>query len=486
MYLCCQKGIYMKRMQLWMLAAILMTICGAMNAGAQIQRPEGFHDRYTLGQVVVLSRHNIRSPLSGPNSALGRITPHEWYTWSSAPSELSLRGGALETTMGQYFRKWLVSEGLMQENHLPAEGTMRFYANSMQRTIATAQYFSSGMLPVANVGIEHHYDLGTMDPVFTPKLTVVSDSYRERALQQIADLFGGGSMAGIGQKVADNFALMEKVLDMEQSVACQQGDTCAFKTDDTVVVLELDKEPGMKGGLKLGCSASDALVLQYYEEADDAKAGFGHQLVLADWEKISAVKDWYGDVLFTAPLVAINVAHPLLQEILAELKTAGRQFTFLCGHDSNIGSVLAALGAGDYTLPDAIESKTPIGSKLVIEKWIGEDGQVYAALNLCYQSVDQLRHLQLLTLENPPTVYSVKLEGLTANEDGLYLLSDLEARLEERIAQYDDLLTSISGPTRQADEEHTSTARIYRMDGTPATDDTRGVVIQEKQKVVRK
>ena len=56
---------------------------------------------------------------------------------------------------------------------------------------------------------------------------------------------------------------------MSQSVACQQGDSCAFKTDDVVVTLEVNKEPGMKGGLKLGCSAADALILQYYEEQDD-------------------------------------------------------------------------------------------------------------------------------------------------------------------------------------------------------------------------
>ncbi len=85
-----------------------------------------------------------------------------------APSELSLRGGALETMMGQYFRKWLVSKGLMQENEIPPEGTMRFYANSLQRTIATAQYFSAGMLPVANIRIEHHCQLGKMDSVFAP------------------------------------------------------------------------------------------------------------------------------------------------------------------------------------------------------------------------------------------------------------------------------------------------------------------------------
>ena len=99
----------------------------SLSTFAQANRTDGFRERYTLKQVVVLSRHNIRSPLSGRHSTMQRITPHEWHHWSSAPSELSLRGGALETMMGQYFRKWLVSEGLMQENEIPAEGVMRFY-----------------------------------------------------------------------------------------------------------------------------------------------------------------------------------------------------------------------------------------------------------------------------------------------------------------------------------------------------------------------
>ena len=42
----------------------------------------------------------------------------------------------------------------------------------------------------------------------------------------------------------------------------------------------------------------------------------------------SKVKDVYGDVLFTAPLIAANVAHPLLQEIASELTTDGRCFSF--------------------------------------------------------------------------------------------------------------------------------------------------------------
>ena len=192
----------------------------------------------------------------------------------------------------------------------------------------------------------------------------------------------------------------------------------------------------MTGGLKLANSASDALVLQYYEEPDEIKAAFGHNLTREEWESIAEIKDWYGDVLFTAPSVAANVAHPLLETMLSELRTEGRKFTFLCGHDSNIASVLAALGAEEYFLPDAIEKKTPIGSKVVIGKWLGKDGSSYAELLLVYESPEQLRSTPMLSLQNPPMAYRISLEGLKANVDGLYRLDDLESRFEEAIEAY--------------------------------------------------
>ena len=411
----------------------LVLLVVSFPAFAQIHRSDEFHERYTLKQVVVLSRHNIRSPLSGRHSTLQRITPHEWYHWSSAPGELSLRGGASETMMGQYFRKWLVSERLMQENEIPDEGAMRFYANSLQRTIATAQYFSSGMLPVANVRIEHHCALGKMDSVFAPQITDDSEDFKALAKQQITAMGGEKGMLGIGEKMAYNYKVLEHVLDMEQSVACHDGDTCHFHTDDAHVYLVKNREPGMGGSLRLACQAADALVLQYYEEPDAVKAAFGHTLTWEDWESISAIKDWYGDVLFTAPAVACQVAHPLLRTMLEELKHDGRKFTFLCGHDSNIGSVLAALEAENYSLPKTIEKKTPIGCKLVIEKWENAEGQLFVSLNLVYQSTEQLRQMTLLDLENPPMVFPIRLKGLSADADGLYPYEALVGRFVEKL-----------------------------------------------------
>ena len=93
---------------------LLVSLCYIISA--QVPHSNDFHNRYTLSEVVVFSRHNIRAPLSGKGSELERITPHQWYSWSSGPSHLSLKGGVMETMMGQYFHEWLVKEGLFMED----------------------------------------------------------------------------------------------------------------------------------------------------------------------------------------------------------------------------------------------------------------------------------------------------------------------------------------------------------------------------------
>lgn len=215
----------------------------------------------------------------------------------------------------------------------------------------------------------------------------------------------------------------------------------ALDNYNTEIVLEKWAEPSMKAGsaLKELNSASDAFILQYYEEPDTLKAAFGHNLTRKDWERLAHVKDVYQDVLFTAPIVAVNVSHPLIQYMYDELRSPDRKFTFLVGHDSNLSSVATALGVEEYELPDAIEKKTPIGSKLVIEKFVGPDGEEYADLNLVYQTVDQLRDMELLDLNNPPQVYSLSLKGMNKNSDGLYKMSDLADRFEQTLRAYESI-----------------------------------------------
>ena len=182
---------------------------------------------------------------------------------------------------------------------------------------------------------------------------------------------------------------------------------------------------------------ADALTLQYYEDSDAKRAAFNHNLTEKDWRKLHSIVDTYTEMLFTAPLVSVNVAHPLLEELRSELTAEERKFTFLCGHDSNIASVLAALGAEEYDLPNTVEPKTPIGAKLVFSRYRSPEGKAYYTVSLIYQSTEQLRNISLLTLENPPMEQYLRFAGAKANADHMIAEEDLLALFDDAIRAYD-------------------------------------------------
>ena len=448
----------MKKNMLWMIAAIL--ICGT-NAQAQTKRSDAFRAKYELKEVVVMSRHNIRSPLTSGGAAYQRVTPHTWFKWSSPSSQLSLRGGVLETEMGQFFRQWVVSEGLLPDNYRPEGDEVLFYANSRQRTFATAKYFSAGFLPFANVEITHKLDEDKMDPVFTPQFTKMNDTYRQQVLADMQALNGGPQAWMATQQ--PTLELMEQVLDMAHSPAAQQGDTTHFWFDDTQFKLEKGSEPKMTGGYTLANSVADALVLQCYES--ESMTAFGHELTMEQWRAICAVKEVYDGLLFTTHSAAVNLAYPLVSRIREELNRSDRKFMFLCGHDSNLASISAALGLQIPETENALELHTPIGSKLVFEKW-SDGSDEYVAVNLVYQSIGQLQGRALLSPAAPPMVLPVTIDGLNANSDGLYRLSDLDTRMAEAMAEYDaieDAPTAVSATINN--ESASQSAAIYNLMG---------------------
>lgn len=419
----------MKRILVLATAAMMAVI----SAQAQIKRSDEFRAKYELKGVVLMSRHNIRSPLTSGGAAYKRVTPHEWFKWTSPSSQLSLRGGVNETMMGQFFRQWVVSEGLLPDNYRPEDNEVLFYANSRQRTFATAKYFSAGFLPFANVEITHKLAEDKMDSVFTPQFTKMNDRYRQQILDEMEAKFEGGSQAWM-RSVQPTLTLMEEVLDMAHSPAALEGDTLHFWYDDTQFKLEKGDEPRMTGGYKLANSVADALVLQCYET--ESMTAFGHELTTEQWRDICKVKEVYDALLFTTHAAAINIAYPLVSRIREELNRNDRKFMFLCGHDSNLASIGAALRLNYPETENALEVHTPIGSKLVFEKW-SDGNETYVAINLVYASVNQLQNRTLLSFDVPPMVHPVSIEGLTPNADGLYRLSDLDARIAEAMSEND-------------------------------------------------
>lgn len=142
---------------------------------------------------------------------------------------------------------------------------------------------------------------------------------------------------------------------------------------------------------------------------------------------------------FYLVLLSVLALWACSKDYASELQENGRCFSFLCGHDSNISSVLAALETVPYELPQTIEKKAPIGAKVIIEKFKAKDGAEYADIWMVYASTGQIRSDSRLSYSNPPVAVRLSLKGLSENADGLYLLSDVQKRFSEAIASYDKL-----------------------------------------------
>ena len=107
-------------------------------------------------------------------------------------------------------------------------------------------------------------------------------------------------------------------------------------------------------------------------------------------------------------------------------------------------------------------------------------------INLVYASLSQLQGRKLLSLDEPPMVLPVTIDGLSANADGLYRLADVDARFAEAMAEYDaieDAATDVPSPARIVP---ISQGRSYTLGGMQANDSTRGVIVSDNQKVVKR
>ena len=385
---------------------------------------------YQLEKVLILSRHNLRAPLVTKNSQLTQITPHNWFDWQVKAGELSMKGALLETAMGQYFRNYYAEEKFFYENYIPQGNEVRFYANSFQRTIATAKYFLAGLFPVANENVEYKFDVNETDPIF---LASKNDNFNENYFSRLnEEKEKSGGEENFKKKLSNYVKTTEKILDFKNSPYAKKNNLKNFSSED----FKMGENPYVEGNLRLAMNASDALMMQYYE----TKNLFGKNLTENDLKNIANAEYFGINLIFEWKTWSTVHINPMLKLMRDELSDKNRKFTFLCGHDITLAMVLSALGVENYNLPESIEKMTPLGAKLVIEKRIGDDGKNYAKINLIYQSTKQIENVEVLDLNNPPKIFPLKFKDLKENEDGLYLYADFEKILNQSIAEYDLLI----------------------------------------------
>lgn len=75
------KRTYFQRFIRFFTITLLLWACNPeqipepLNQTEWLERADGFQDKYELEQMVVLSRHSIRTPLVGKGSVLSRLRP---------------------------------------------------------------------------------------------------------------------------------------------------------------------------------------------------------------------------------------------------------------------------------------------------------------------------------------------------------------------------------------------------------------------------
>ncbi|MBJ3815950.1 bifunctional glucose-1-phosphatase/inositol phosphatase [Shimwellia pseudoproteus] len=371
-------------------------------------------DGYQLQQVLIMSRHNLRAPLANNGSVLEQSTRHAWPQWDVPGGHLTTKGGVLEVYMGHYMREWLEQQKLLTPGECPAASRVYAYANSLQRTVATAQFFVTGAFPGCDVPVHHQPQMGTMDPTFNPVITNDDPQFSARAVSAMAQ-------QRQRDQLDDSYQLLAQIVDYKNSPACTVHQQCDLAHGKDTFSARLNEEPGVSGPLKVGNSLVDAFTLQYYEGFPIADVAWGNIRSEQQWRVLSALKNSYQDSLFTSPAVARNVAAPLIRYLnQALVKEAGKgpAVTLLVGHDSNIASLLSALEVENYQLPGQFE-RTPIGGKILFERWHNaKNNQDNIKLEYVYQSTQQLRDGAPLNLAHPAQRVTLSLKGCPVDSHG--------------------------------------------------------------------
>ena len=384
----------------------------------------------------MVGRHGVRS--ASLTKGERRITPHKWHQWSVGAGKLTERGKLLEKQMGIFFREWIESEHLFDLSSSISSQSL-IYANSLERTVNTGTHFIHGFAPEESLEVAYNksIDFESMDPIFNNVSHRSTGVFKQKVDAEASYGAGENGLQEVFTLLEQDAAILANVLDMPISPACTQGDTCSFHFENAKVYLHYNWMPRVTAGnIYLAQLAASNLILQYYDMPESEGTIFGHTITTEELMAIGRIKETWCKYAMGFPTVGQDAAHLLLEKLNDVIRDSTLQFVYLVGHDSNMASLAGALDIKPYTLPDTPECHTPLGGKIVLEIWEGTDGKEFVSLNYVYQNVRQILDIQPLSLNNPPMVHPLFLQGVKTNVDGLYTMDDFTGRMSEAIDSY--------------------------------------------------
>ena len=373
--------------------------------------------------AVIVTRHGVRSPISSVE-ALNSLSSAPWPAWDVAPGDLTPRGRKLMELFGSYYRSYFSSSGLLSDPGCADADRIHIRADTDSRTRETGRALASGMMPGCDV--EVHVAGGKDDPLFSPLLAGIGQPDRPLAQASIAGRIGGDPNALITTYRYAFETLREVLFGCAPYSPCpaekQSGKQTLLDQPSAVVAVTGGHAADIQGPLKIGSNLSEALLLEYVNGMEGRDLGWG-RLTEANLLEIMRIHEAYADLARQTPYIARLQASNLLSHILrsmaqsvgdttqsGSLGKSGDKVLVIAGHDTNLSNIAGMLGIS-WLLSGYQPMETPPGGALVFELWRQGTGELVINTYFTAQSLEQMRRVLPLSIDNPPLKARVFVPG---------------------------------------------------------------------------
>jgi 4-phytase/acid phosphatase len=388
-------------------------------------------DDTQLKQVIIFGRHSVRSPVA-PNATLSTFSVQPYPAFAAAPvappaqpvsvGYLTVNGAKLETILGGYYRLWLTQEGLLTGHDAADAGTVYFHANTLERTILTAQSLWTGMLPAAgppNVYVAPQQS----DPLFDPVGSGVAQLDQQMAVAAVKGRLGANPQS-LATAYAPEYALARSLLLGYPAGQNPAPPAPAGTPDVTAIPLEVTTgAPVTITGLTDVLTAVDPFLMEYADGLPMSEVGWG-QLTAAGVTQASRLYELGLDLEFRtqylARVLGSNLASHVVRSMVqaatgnamtGSLGTSSTKVIALIASDTQITG-LAGLFHLDWILPGYQENFCAPGGALVFQlRQSQKTGQYIVRASYIAQTLEQLRNQTALTLNAPPATAPVFIPG---------------------------------------------------------------------------
>lgn len=385
-------------------------------------------DHLQLERVVLLYRHGVRSPLPG-EIQLDEVNGKPWPTWSQAPSELTGHGISGAIQMGRYDRQRLAALKLFPAKGCPEASSLWFWANTDQRTIASAQALAQGFAPDCPISIGHQAP-GSEDPLFHP---IEAGSVGWSAHDAVASIHAqtGGPNA-LTASHADDLAAMAQVMGCNANTTQPLCDANTWRGN--LAVSPDQKQIVLTGPIATTSGTAEAMLMAYAEGKPLSDVGWG-RADASRLEQLSRLHSLLFDIYARPDYMAQRVAAVMSKHLVSTLQDpqAPRLYV-LVGSDNNIVALASVLGI-HFKMPGYGQDDPPIGGALGMEVWRDAADHRFVRVFYQAQTLTQLRMLEPIDRRHPPATLMLNPAGCVSDKRGLCPLEHVLSRLEKAAAQ---------------------------------------------------